>query len=238
MTTQMPPPRPSEPERERPDVPPPVRAPGAFPRDDRRARNALIAFGVLVAALTFMTLGVTGVIHKPRPTHYGRFTCANNLSQLAGLYIQDAAAGRAPRSGPALFLAWRRSGRIRPGQEGVLVCPSDEAVSVPDTAAARRRYDAVDLDHPPADLCSYAVRDFEHFPVDVDSAAPQVLAACVGPGGTLRHKNGVNVAFTDGSARFMEREELGLQPGDDILIGPESKAVLLRPLRFADPAAR
>ena len=220
-----------------PNVPPPVRAPGPIRWSALRRRLAVPRYVVAGAVLAILGLAYLSV--PPRVVHHtSRFDCANNLSQLAGLYCEDAAAGRPPRSGPALFLQWLTTGRIKPGQESMLLCPRDHDAASPGAPGMRSRYDTVDLDHPPADLCSFAVRDFEHFPLDPDAKDPQVLAACIGPGGTLRHENGTNVALTDGSVSFMDLKRLGLDPEDDILIGPESTSPLLRPLRFADPAAR
>lgn len=219
------------------DVPPPVRAPGWFPWEHRRARSTLIAFCVLSAAIAFAVLGVTGVIRLPHAPN-SRFACANNLSQLGGLYVvrTEGPAWR-PRSGPALFLGWRKDGTIRPGEEAVLVCPGDQSVTPPDTPEARARYDTVDLDHPPADLCSYAIRDFKRFPLDPESSEPQVIAVCVGRDGTLRHKGGVNVLYDNGSARFVEiseLEELGLPSGAKPVPGPDSPCPILRVVRFGE----
>lgn len=123
----------------------------------------------------------------------------------------------------------------------MLVCPGDPGVVVPDTPEAVDRYDAVDLDAPPDDLCSYAVRDFARFPPDPKAVDPEPFAACVGRfrDGTWSacHRGGMVIAFCDGTTRFFEWAELGLGPGatppdDAPVVGPDSPSPLLRVLCF------
>lgn len=95
--------------------------------------------------------------------------------------------------------------------------------------------------HPPDDLCSYAVRDFVRFPLDSGSSAPQPVAACVGRFVKGRwqafHKGGLHVAFDDGSARFVEWTELGVEPPSEwddptTLLGPGSPVEWFRALSW------
>lgn len=171
------------------------------------------------------------------------FRCTYNLSQLAGLWLEQH--GDDPdgcmTSGPALVLGWRRDGTIRAGEEEVLLCPGDNGAFVPDTPAARRRYDVVDLAAPPDDLASYAVRDFARFPVDPSRAADEPILACVGNfrDGTwcAHHRDVFIVAYADGRCRMLRCEELGLSRGEAPVVGPDSPSPVLRVLTFG-PAAR
>ena len=205
-----------------------------------RSAAAVLGIVVVMALMTPLVRLVFPRTSKSCPPP----SCTSNLAQLGGLFVANVADRPwHPRSGPALFLEWRKTrSHIRPGEESVLICPNDDSIDSPDTPESRARYDTVDLDHPPADLCSYAVRDFERFPLDPAAKEPQLLAACVGrePNGPYvgRHKRGVSVLFTNGNARFLTFEELGLTPGVVPTVGPKSNVPMLRALRFGEPAPR
>lgn len=202
---------------------------------------------MLLVLAVWIGVGVIGTVALFIAPHshpnQKRFSCQNNLSQLGGLYVacSEDPAWR-PRAGPALFLEWRKDGkRIRPGQEGVLVCPGDQHVVPPDTPELRARYDAVDLDDPPDDLCSYAVRDFVRFPVDPQAGKPEPIAACVGRivDGEWQafHKGGFVIVYDDGASRFIEWSECGVDPPGDwpdptVVVGPDSPVPELRTLCF------
>lgn len=223
-------------------VPAPERAPGTRQRERFREPFVRIARVVIVVVFVGAFIALLGalLVEIPRgsPNKLARFTCANNLSQLATLFAEQTRADPAwkPRSGTSLLLAWRKgASRIRAGQERVLLCPGDEGVALPDTADTRARYDAVDLDAPPADLCSYAVRDFVAFPVDRDDLGAEVFAACVGTfhadgSWFAHHRGGCNVAFCDGATRFYEWADLCAPPGGPPVVGPGSPSPLLRVL--------
>ena len=126
----------------------------------------------------------------------------------------------------------------------MLICPGDNSVCFPDTAEARARYDAVNLDAPPADLCSYAVRDFARFPIDPAKAADEPVVACVGRGSGAAwcacHKDTFQIGFADGDVRTFTRADLGIAPGAPPVLGPTSPSPLLRVLCFtpADAATK
>lgn len=172
-----------------------------------------------------------------------RSACQINLVHLAGMYAESSAdPSWRPRSGQALVLRWRKEGRrIKRGQEYVLLCPADQDALPPDTPEAVDRYDTVDLDDPPNDLCSYAVRDFDRFPPDPARPGEEPFAACVGRfrDGTWRacHEGGLAVAYLDGHVLFLRWDELGFPPDaappdKPPVVGPDSPSPLLRVLCF------
>ena len=193
-----------------------------------------------VAIASIAVLGLTGCSRSDETS--ARHECQANLQQLAGLFaaVQAAAApGWVPPSGPALFLGWRAEGRkIRAGQESVLICGNDPLARAPETPEERAAYDTVDLTKPPRALCSYAVRDFATFPLTPGGATPEPIAACIHHGETFTARGGVNVAYSDGSARFLGYEELGVSSSDDVTVGPASKAPLLRTLIYGDGSVK
>lgn len=198
--------------------------------------KVLLVFGGLAFVGVAVLVGVAATIAPKMQEKQSRFTCVSNLSQLAGLFVVSYRAppqGPVPRSGPALFVEWRTTlSKVRPGQEAVFLCPGDRSAVRLEAPGARDAYDSVDLEHVPRALCSYAVRDFDKYPFDWASPTVQVIAACT------NHRNGANVAFDNGSARFIEREELGLAPGDEITVGPGSKSELLRVVRYGDGSVK
>jgi hypothetical protein len=219
-------PTPPSPVPASPDGPPPKKG---------LSKTAII---LLVIGGVFVFLCIAGFIEAvavvvPRMQEkQKRFTCEQNLQQLAQIFAATRSEnGPEPRSGPALFLAWRKEGRIiKEGQEAIFVCLGDPATAAPNSPGARARYDEADLDGPLGDLCSYAARDFVRFPLARKSPKAQPIAAC------LHHKDGAMIAFEDGSVRFFTREELGVGSDTEMTVGPDSPAELLRPLTFGPSA--
>jgi hypothetical protein len=167
-----------------------------------------------------------------------RKRCVGNLAQLVALYVIEwgSTGGKPPYDGAALFLSWRaKREEIRGGQESVLRCPGDPSLLPTDDPGFVAAYDKVDLANPRTDLCSYAVRDFTHFPLRDPTSSLRAIACCRQglDGRTPHHRGGICVAFADGTARFVGAAELGLKPGEPIVVGPDSPTELLRPLIYA-----
>lgn len=200
--------------------------------------KVLLVCGALFLCLPVVAgaIGTVAIIVPQMQEKQKRFVCASNLSQLGGLFIverMDAPKGSVPRSGPGLFLEWRTAThRIQPSASSVLVCPGDAGALRPTDPGAITAYDNVDLDHAPRALCSYAVRDFEQFPLEHGTATVQVIAACV------HHKGGANVLFDNGSARFVTNEEFGVPTGTELTVGPDSPAQVLRVVRYGDGSVK
>ncbi|MCE9638063.1 MAG: hypothetical protein K8T90_20370 [Planctomycetes bacterium] len=229
-----PPPRPA------PDVPPPLRAEDLLddvpPKKKGLSKGMIILIVCAVLAIPCIAglIATVAIIVPQMQEKQKRLTCMENLSQLSQTFAATQSGVGAPkRSGTAMFLEWRKSRRlIREGEELILVCPGDPSVAFPDSPEARRRYDTVDLDAPPADLCSYAARDFARFPLDSKSGRREPIAAC------LHHRHGAIVAFSDGSARFMDLDELAVDAGTELTVGPDSPAEMLQSLTFGNGRTR
>ncbi len=193
--------------------------------------------GVVFVAVGFVLVVTAMSLRCPRGDSQPRLICLNNLSQLGQIALMEAQEhpGEAPKhSGPALFLSWRRDGSsIRRGEEKLFICPLDDLAHVPETDEERRAWDDVDLANPPRSLCSYAVRDFDAFPLpDGGSVRSDPIAGC------LHHKGVVILAFAEGDAQLVTLDELGLASDDEKIVGPEAKSPVLRMLRYGDGSVR
>jgi len=220
---------------------PPVAPPEAlgWDREARRFRRAVFGPIVVLFVLGAIVAAVAVLVLVPQlPPRPKRRACLHNMERIAEIYAECAEdPSWTPRSGPALLLGWRRDAALlRTGDEHALMCPGDQSVSPADTPEARARYDGVDLDDPPDDLCSYAVRDFARFPVDPARLDEEPIAACVGRFADATwqrfHRTAFFVAFADGSARELDDADVGLAPGATLVVGPDSPSPLLRVLCF------
>lgn len=193
----------------------------------RQAQGFTLIEIMVVIAIIAGLIGTVAIIVPQMQEKQRRFSCANNLSQLGGLFIAERTekTGKPKYDGSALWLSWRQKrDQIKEGQEAILICPGDQGITPPDTPDLRQRYSDVDLKNPANDLTSYAARDFSTYPLDNEAKRVQIIGCDRnGPDGrTAHHKNGLNIVFDDGAARFVEREELGISPEDPIVVGPES----------------
>jgi hypothetical protein len=217
-----------------PEVPPPV--PPAKKKGLSTTAIVLIVLGAVGFLVVVGVVATVAIVVPKMKVQQQRVACLNNLSQLGQLQLMLAAEhpDRPPsHSGPALFLSYRKGGvEIRRGDERSLLCPADEKARLPETEDDRQAWDDVDLAHAPRSLCSYAVRDFERFPIDPKKGAREPIAAC------LNHEGIVVFVFSAGDAQFVKLHELGLATDDDKIVGPDSKSPLLRVLRFGDGSVR
>lgn len=199
----------------------------------RKAQGFTLIEIMVVIAIIAGLIGTVAIIVPQMQEKQKRFTCAKNLNQLGTLFVaqQVEKPGKPKFDGSALWLSWRSDmSKIREGEEGVLICPGDNGISAPDTPDQKARYTGVDLKNPPADLCSYTARDFTAFPLSNESKKVQIIACDRnGPDGrTAHHKNGLNVVLDTGSAVFMEREELSIDPDDPVIVGPDATNEMLK----------
>jgi prepilin-type N-terminal cleavage/methylation domain-containing protein len=202
-----------------------------------RARNRAQGFTLIeimvVIAIIAGLIGTVAIIVPTMQEKQKRFQCANNLSQLGGIFVAERTekSGKPKYDGQALWLSWRINGsKIKEGQEGILLCPGDTGISQVDTPEARAKYNDIDIKNPPTDMCSYAARDFTNHPLSNESKKLQIVGCDRnGPDGrTAHHKNGLNIVFEDGSTNFFEREALGVSGDDPIVVGPDSSNEMLK----------
>jgi len=195
----------------------------------------LFAVGCVVLFVFFFALGELFLIpHLYHRSHRKQTQCANHLRQLGGVFTCEAMEDpEFPREGGVpLLIAFRRKEFIQRGSEEIFTCPEDPDVHIPETKADSAAYDTVDLSDAEAlgRLCSYAVRDFERYPLDPKSKEAQwIMCDRQGlDGRTPHHKGGIFVLFADGAVQFKDREFLGLGPDDPSIVGPDSPHAELR----------
>ncbi len=166
------------------------------------------------------------------PEREGRLTCRQNLNYLGKSYLiwRMEHRGSPQYTGSAFFLSLRKKREILKGDESKLICPGDQCVIRPNTPDQQDRYDDVDLQDIPSDMCSYAMRDFERYPLDPSATTLQIIACDrMGTNGrTSHHKDGLNILFDNISTQFMSREDLGIGPAALIIVGPDSPHPMLK----------
>lgn len=130
--------------------------------------------------------------------------------------------------GSAQILSWL--GDVRAGDEQALFCPADD-IAPPETPDERRVFHPRGRDEltRARGLGSHAVRDFEKFPIAELCGPHAILCDRQGDHGrTTQHKGWIVIVFDHGDVKRVSCEELGLRPGDPIVVGPDSPCPLLR----------
>jgi hypothetical protein len=188
-----------------------------------------IAALVTIVVFVWPWTGDRGQIHALRQTE-----CMSNLSELVKAYDDARDDGRLDPTlhGSAQILSWFGDGGVPFGREEVLFCPVDGEAAQPETDDERRAFrpaDAASL-RGARGLGSYAVRDFERCPVDAANTEKQpILCDRQGADGrTPHHKNTILIAFANGDVQKWSREQLGVAPGEPIVVGPDSPIPMLR----------
>jgi len=197
----------------------------------------LIEIMVVIAIIAGLVTTVAIVVPKMQESQR-QLTCTNNLSQLGQVYLMQAQENRAKAqkySGVALWLSYRKNGTdIKRGDERVLICPGDQGVPLPENDEEKKKWDNVDLMNPPNDLCSYAARDFQNYPINVENPNKEMIG-CDRQGNdqkTSHHKGVIICVFEAGDAAKMSREELGINSESPIVIGPEAENKLLKTMAY------
>lgn len=177
--------------------------------------------------------GAVGAVVVAGPALVGRSNttaCEIHLATLGmRLAAERALHPDAPLPpGPALFVAWRATGRLGVDEAELLLCADDPDSLEPGSSAWLEAWSDVDLANPPRGICSYAVRDFAAFPLVPNAKSPQPIAACLHHGATSLGRGVAVVLFDDASVRRLGFEELGISSNDELVAGPRSKVPLLR----------
>jgi hypothetical protein len=134
-----------------PDRQPTIATDGSVPPPRKGLSAIATVLGVLCVIVVVVAL--VGIV-VPQGTFttraaQARIACRGNLDYLGALFNLEGSGTRPRRAGPAVFLEWRKRGlKIKPGQEGVLLCPNDPAAVPCTSPEARARWDDVDLDDP------------------------------------------------------------------------------------------
>jgi prepilin-type N-terminal cleavage/methylation domain-containing protein len=197
----------------------------------------LIEIMVVIAIIAGLVTTVAVIVPRMQESQK-KLGCQNNLSQLGQIFLlenQQNPSKAQKYSGVALWLSYRKgSSQIQGGNERVFCCPGDPQVPIPETDDDRKKYDNVDLSNPPDNLCSYAARDFQNFPLNVEAKNTQMIGCDrQGPNQHSMHHKGVIMCFFEGGdVKPLSREELGLNSEADIKIGPEAENADLRSMVY------
>jgi prepilin-type N-terminal cleavage/methylation domain-containing protein len=197
----------------------------------------LIEIMVVIAIIAGLVTTVAVVVPKMQEANR-QLGCMNNLSQLGQIYLMQAQENRAKAqkySGVALWLSYRKgSAQIQRGNERIFCCPGDPVVQIPETEDEKKKYDNVDLQNPPSDLCSYAARDFANFGLSAEAPDKQMIG-CDRQGSnqrTAHHKGVIICVYEGGDAQKMERDALGINADAEIVIGPEAENPMLKTMAY------
>jgi prepilin-type N-terminal cleavage/methylation domain-containing protein len=183
----------------------------------------MVVLAIIATLVAAVSVGIPMVKQRSM-----RLQCQRNLSGMGVIFTNYLMEhpGKPKYSGVALFLSFRKNKDIKVGQEkDSLLCPGDMGVTFPTSPEDSEKWDAVILESPPADMCSYAVRDFDKYPMKMDSPEQQIIACDRqgSDGKTPHHEGGLLVLFDSGSAKWMEKDALGLVGDQQIVVGPDSE---------------
>lgn len=189
-----------------------------FEFDAKWATRIVVVFGGVVALI--FALRIEGCDAAQRQD-----VCKAHVTRLVQSYRDAVAQDRFDPTlhGSAQILSWL--GALSLGDERLLFCPEDPERSVPKSAEDRVPFRAAGANalRRAVGLGSYAVRDFEKFPVAPGDATAWILCDREGDDGrTPHHENGITVALSSGAVLFMTRKDLKIDKGDDIVVGPTS----------------
>lgn len=190
----------------------------------------MVVLAIIATLVAAVSVGIPMVKQRSM-----RLQCQRNLQSVGIIFTQQQLEkpGRPKYSGAALLLWFRKKGDIKLGEEkNALLCPGDMGVIFPTTPEDSAKYDDINLDSPPSDMCSYAARDFVKYQLLMDAPAKQIIACDRqgNDGRTAHHEGGLIVLFDNGSSMWMDKEALGLSGGDEnpIVVGPDSEQPLLK----------
>jgi prepilin-type N-terminal cleavage/methylation domain-containing protein len=205
----------------------------------RRRQQGFTLIEILVVIAIIATLVAAVSVTVPLVQERNRrLGCQRNLKELGTLFLtyQQEKQGKPRYDGASMFLYFRVSkSDVQKGQETVFTCPGDQSVTPPTTPELQAKYDEIDLTNPPADVCSYAVRDFTNYPMSMDSKELEIIACDKqgNDGRTAHHQDGLVILYKDGSSKFMDRDSLGLSAEAPIVVGPGSEHDLLKKVIYA-----
>jgi hypothetical protein len=189
-----------------------------FEFDAKWATRIVVVFGGVVALVFALRIEGCDSLQKNE-------VCKAHVTRLIQKYREAVAEDHVDPTlhGSAQILSWL--GSLQTGDERLLFCPGDPDRLIPKDANERRAFrptGAEGLRHA-IGLGSYAVRDFEHFPVTPGDPTAWIVCDRQGDDGrTPHHKDVLVVALSSGVVRIMTRKELKFDPGDDIVVGPTS----------------
>jgi len=193
-----------------------------------RWRELAVVLLVIAVMVTFVSVRIPGPERNPR------LSCMNNISQLGQAFLVARMEKRLDPTlhGSAQILSWFGVNDLKRGNERVLFCPGDPSAAIPETSDERRPFHPVDAAalRRAVGLGSYAVRDFEKFPLNLCGKDKQIIL-CDRQGDdrrTMHHKQTIVVCYDSGDAQTLTREELGLRPDEPIVVGPDSPNPELR----------
>jgi hypothetical protein len=189
-----------------------------FEFDSKWATRIVVVFGGVVALIFALRIEGCDSLQKQQ-------ACKAHVTRLVQSYRDAVAEDRfdATLHGSAQILSWL--GALKAGDERMLFCPEDPDRPIPKDPNERRAFHPAGPDALRAaiGLGSYAVRDFEKFPVKAGDATAWIVCDRQGDDGrTPHHQNALVVALSSGVVLVMTRKDLKIDAGDDIVVGPTS----------------